>query len=355
MPSQHRSRPANSRYVDNILTQARLTIEVSRAELDEARTRRSAIGSALQREFPGSRVYVNGSLAHGDANCPLTDFDLGVVIANPDGEFGPGATGPTALQERAADAIRRELKATYGDLRVEVTGRKRSILVRFRDPIVPGQPDFTGDVIIALDNPGAEGLFIPRFHMWDRSHPEKHTELVLLANAVSASTFARTVRLVKHWNCQHGKPLCSWHIKALALDVITAPMSPSEALLAWFEHAAKELANGDTPDPAGVAAKPIITRVDRQVASQACATAADQLRDAAAYASEGYEALAQDKLAKWMNDPDVIAPPAKSDVISEGADRLRPASGPSAATLITGVGVGVGAAAARPNVRSWRP
>ena len=37
---------------------------------------------------------------------------------------------------------------------VEVEGRKRSILVRFRNPVAPGQPDFTADVIVAIDKAG---------------------------------------------------------------------------------------------------------------------------------------------------------------------------------------------------------
>src|SRR5688572_13695389 len=92
--------------LENILNAARIRIQVSDEELAEARKRRAAIASVLRAEFPGSRTYVNGSIAHGDALTPLTDVDLGVVVPDPDNQYGPGLKGPKDLKARAADAIR---------------------------------------------------------------------------------------------------------------------------------------------------------------------------------------------------------------------------------------------------------
>lgn len=173
--------------LEDQLDEARRRIEVTDQELDEARKRRNAIAAALKKAFPGSRIYVNGSIAHGDALTPLTDVDLGVVVLGAEETHGPGLKGPSDLKDRAVEAIRRELKEEYPGLIVIVEGQKRAILVRFRDPVTPGQPDFTADVIVAVDNTEAEGLFIPRFDGWDRSHPEKHTELVRQANEARRS------------------------------------------------------------------------------------------------------------------------------------------------------------------------
>ncbi|WP_418605907.1 hypothetical protein [Georgenia sp. SUBG003] len=93
---------------------------------------------------------------------PLVDVDLGVVVPDPDGEYGPGNGGPLALKERAANAVRRELKEEFGDLRVEVKGRKRSVLIRFNEPMRQGWDDFTADIIVALDHPSGSGLYIPK-------------------------------------------------------------------------------------------------------------------------------------------------------------------------------------------------
>lgn len=76
--------------LEQILTDARKRIQVLDKELDEAKRRRDLIIEALRAEFPGSRFYVNGSVAHGDALTPLTDVDLGVVVAEAVETHGPG-------------------------------------------------------------------------------------------------------------------------------------------------------------------------------------------------------------------------------------------------------------------------
>ena len=352
--------PAASRRptLEQTLDLARRIIEVAPAELTEARSRRDAIDAALRAAFPGCRTYVNGSVAHGDALTPLADVDLGVVIPNPDGIYGPGKRGPRELKARAAEAIRTALKPTYGDLAVEVEGRKRSILIRFRDPVAPGRPDFTADVIVAIDNPARAGLYIPRWDSWDRSHPEKHTDMVLTAIDATEVAYARIVRLLKHWSRQHDKPLCSWHIKALALGCITEPTTLLAGLLSWFRYAAEQLAGGDTPDPAGVAEKPIKTNRPPTEVVRRLRDAADRLERAIALERDGYDILAHDELAKLFNDPTMLPRPDQGLVTAQEAARLsaekakhtRRADTPS---LITGVGAG--ATQARPNVRSWAP
>ncbi|RZS68419.1 hypothetical protein EV187_0848 [Agromyces ramosus] len=307
--------------LEDALEAARHRIEVSQAELDEARYRRDEIAAALKKEFPGSTTYSNGSVAHGDALNPLNDVDLGVVVPNADGIYGPGRRGPSELKARAAAAIRRELSPMYEDLRVEVDGHKRSILVRFRQPVTAGQPDFTADVIVAIDNPDAAGLFIPRWDAWDRSDPIEHTRLVREANAASSSRFARVVRLVKHWSRHHERPLCSWNIKALALSSVRLPGSILSGLRGWYAGAIHDLERGLTPDPAGVAEKPIRLGDDwtsRDVIAE-LRTALDLLDKALELERRGYPAMALEKLAQLFEDPDMFPFPPADEVKREGA------------------------------------
>lgn len=342
--------------LEQIVNDARRRIEVSHAELDEARKRRAAIGAALRNEFRGSRTYVNGSIAHGDALTPLTDVDLGVVVPDPDYEYGPGKRGPKNLKQRAADAIRAGLKEEYGDLAVEVKGRKRSILVRFRNPVAPGQPDFTADVIVAIDNPDGAGLYIPRFDSWDRSHPEKHTDLVSTANTITDACFARIVRLLKHWNRSNIKPLCSWNIKALALNCVDAPTSLIPGLRAWFNYAINQLSLGETPDPAGVAAKPIELNGTRTEVVRRLTRALEKLDRAIGYEKAGYVILAHNELAKFFNDPEMLPAPEPNAVMEEEARRITAQRAKDtklfgAPALLTGSGASAGHE--RGNVRSW--
>jgi hypothetical protein len=349
-------RSAAKPSLEQILDRARRAIEVAKAELDEARARRDAIAAALRAEFAGARTYSNGSIAHGDALTPLTDVDLGVVVPDPHHRYGPGRRGPSDLKHRAAEAIRTALKPTYGDLAVEVEGRKRSILVRFRDPVAPGRPDFTADVIVAIDNPTGPGLYIPRWEFWDRSHPEQHTELVLAAIAATHVAYARIVRLLKHWSRRHDKPMCSWHIKALALACITEPTTLLDGLLCWFRYAADQLAQRDTPDPAGVAEKPIKTNKPRPEVVRRLRDAAERLERAVQLERVGYSILALDELAKLFNDPEMLPRPDQAAVTAEegariAAEKAKDTNRLGVPSLLTGVGAG--ARHERPNVRSW--
>ncbi len=307
--------PAQIIAVESALNAARLRIQVTPDELTEARQRRDDLRACLSHEFDG-RTYVNGSIAHGDALNPLSDVDLGVIVPNPEREYGPGGLGPRALQDRAADAIRRGLKAKYPNLRVENNdNRRRSVLVRFGDPVTAGSQDFTADVIVAIDNWTAAGLYIPSYLEWDRSHPEEHTRLVDKANLATESTFARGTRLMKHWNRKHEKPICSWNIKALALEVIDKPASMTDFISTFLGHAIAELQVRETPDPAGVA-RPIKIS-DGWTRAQVVAELGDAkgiFDKALEYERDGYPILAIDELAKFFKDEEMMPAPNQDDV-----------------------------------------
>ena len=357
MTGSYPNAPAVS--LEQLLEDARSRIQVTIEELEEARRRRDAIAAAARGEFQSSRVYVNGSVAHGDALTPLTDVDVGVVVLGADAEgYGPGKRGPRDLKERAADAIRRDLKDEYGDLAVELDGRKRSLLVRFRDPVTAGQPDFTADVIVAIDNPAGAGLFIPRYESWDRSHPEEHTRLVLQAIDETDVAYARVVRLGKHWNHRHDKKLCSWNIKALALDCLTSPSGLVSGLMTLFQYAADQLSIQETPDPAGVAPHPIRLNKPRTEVVRALRDAAERLQRAIDREAAGYPALAHDELAKLFNDEEMLPRPDQNRVRVEEARRIAAETAKDtkkfgAPALLTGVGEG--STQQRVDVRSWAP
>lgn len=335
--------------IEQVVNTARVKIQVTEEELAEARKRRSAIANVLRKEFPGSRVYYNGSVAHGDALTPLTDVDLGIVISDPDGEYAPGKKGPTALQERAAAAIRRELADTYEDLRIEFRGRKRSILIRFRDPIRPGLPDFTADVIVAVDNVSDEGLFIPRFTGWDRSAPEAHTRMIADANKRTQAVFARMIRLLKHWNRMNGDTLCTWNIKALALDAGITGGSLITAMRTWFDYAITSLQQGETEDPAGVSDKPIKLKATRTEVLGRLRDASARLEKSVELDQAGFPVLACKELADMFNDPNMLPVPPRADLLREGARfHAKPSTTFGAPALITSTP----AQAATP-VRSW--
>ncbi|MEX2459011.1 MAG: nucleotidyltransferase domain-containing protein [Actinomycetota bacterium] len=329
--------------IEDWLRKAREAIEVTDDELKEARRRRELIAEELRVEFPGARVYFNGSLAHGDALDPLSDFDLGVVIPDPAQQFGPGKASADELKTRASGAIRRALIAEYPKLRVEVEGRKRSLLVRFSHPVTPRATDFTGDVICAVDHP-VRGLWIPKDSTWDRSDPETHTRLVLEANKKTSAGFAKTVRLLKYWNGAHDGVFCSWHLKVLALPTVSS--GPQiDSLRSFFAGAIRQVTAGPTPDPAFVGPS-ILPQVDAEEAVKRLREALDLVEAAIKAEAEGRPLGAQAELSNLL--PEIVPAPDSSSLRDEERDaaKARLASRGS-------VSVGSGTEISLPRNRGW--
>ncbi|KAA0930585.1 nucleotidyltransferase [Streptomyces apricus] len=303
----------------------------------------------MRRAFPGSTTYFNGSVAHGDANTPLTDVDLGAVLTKKDAEpYGPGKKSALPLMEIARDAIHKDLDGEFPNLTIEVAGRRRAVLVRFGDPVTAEQSDFTADVMTALPHPSGRGLYIPNTKIaaqWDRADPITHTQMVLQAIEDTEIVFARTVRLLKHWNGTHSKPMCSWNIKALCLDCLDEPMPLINALQTFFAYAADEIDKGPTPDPAKVAG-PIPLNMPRSEVHKRLCTARKYINLAIEHEKAGRPLSAQYALHQVLPElvPDVNA-------TEEEAHRLV-TTVRSGGTSLTGLGLATKLPASTPT-RAW--
>ncbi|MFI5700889.1 hypothetical protein ACIA78_12670 [Streptomyces xanthochromogenes] len=322
-----------------LLDEGRRKIQVTDEELAEAKRRRRLLAGAVRRAFSGSTTYFNGSVAHGDANTPLTDVDLGVVLTKKGAEpYGPDKKSARPLMEIARDAIREDLEDEFPKLTIEVEGRRRAVLVRFGDPVTPGQDDFTADVMTAIPHPSGRGLYIPNTKIadqWDRADPITHTRMVLQAIEDTKVAFARTVRLLKHWNGTHSKPMCSWNIKALCLGCLDEPMPLIHALQIFFTYAADEIDKGPTPDPADVAG-PIPLNMPRTEVHKRLCTARKYVALAIEHEKAGRPLSAQHALHQVL--PELVP---DADGTQEEADRLA-RTVRSGGTAATGLGLSAG-------------
>ncbi|MDQ0831434.1 hypothetical protein QF032_003278 [Streptomyces achromogenes] len=322
-----------------LLDEGRRKIQVTDEELAEAKRRRRLLAGSVRRAFSGSTTYFNGSVAHGDANTPLTDVDLGVVLTKKSAEpYGPGKKSARPLMEIARDAIREDLEDEFPKLTIEVEGRRRAVLVRFGDPVTPGQDDFTADVMTAIPHPSGRGLYIPNTKIadqWDRADPIRHTRMVLQAIEDTRVVFARTVRLLKHWNGTHSKPMCSWNIKALCLGCLDEPMPLINALQIFFTYAADEIDKGPTPDPAHVAG-PIPLNMPRTEVHKRLCIARKYVALAIEHEKAGRPLSAQHALHQVL--PELVP---DADGTQEEADRLT-RTVRSGGTAATGLGLSTG-------------
>lgn len=289
-----------ARVLDPLLTEGHRKITITPPEYLEARRRREMLAFALIKEFHG-QVYSTGSLVHGDAMTPLSDFDVGIVVSDRGSGYGPEGRGPSSLCERACNAIRESLHRHFPSSAVTVDGQKRAILVDFDVANMHGS--FSADVIVAVPNLNGPGVLIPDLFRdgWDQSHPMAHAEMVHGAVRRIGAPFIQVVRLVKYWNRRHGMPLCSWNIKALALGCLVPWVSLTEALHIFFHTAAQALSRELTPDPAGVA-PPIRLELARDEVILRLSAAVGILDRAIKYASVGAPMEAADELSLLFPD-----------------------------------------------------
>lgn len=246
-----------------LLGQVRKDIQIPDEVIAEARRRRDVVMAAAGSFAAANRTFGSGSLAHRTAIAGVggqethVDADGAVVIdrrrrpeLGPDGD-GEGSRG---IAEEVRDFIGSEIRDTYPDATMHVAGRKRSILVRFHQPLATGE-DPTADLIVALDRRHKPGLWIPQLRKddWDASHPEMHTELITSGGASLWRTRRYVVRLGKAWNnLQSRSLLCSFNIEVLAYEAVAPGMGLADALAATLRRVATTLPRGLTEDPAGV-------------------------------------------------------------------------------------------------------
>jgi len=60
---------------------------------------------------------------------------------------------------------------------------------------------------------------------WIKSTPELHSQLINNAAVERGSNFRRIIKMIKHWNHNHGDVLSSYHIEVLALNYLTGSLN----------------------------------------------------------------------------------------------------------------------------------
>lgn len=243
-------------YVEDVLDDVRSKIAADDDVLREARNRRNRV-TREARKFRGAlRSFNSGSVAHGTVNDPVKDADAGVVLdrrtypeLGPDGD----GEGPDDIVADMAEFVYDGIREDYQRVTYEIT--KRAILFDFHDPM--GNQDPSVDLIVALIRKDEPGLWIPNTEKgrWDPSDPEAHTTLLNSLPKSLRVLRARVIRLVKAALHQDDPPvLISFNVEALALNLVEEGLSLGETLREFFRGAAESIAEGNTPDPAGVSA-----------------------------------------------------------------------------------------------------
>ena len=230
-------------------------INVPAEDMEAARERRRELQRTLERNvgahIPGTDSFGAGALAQATQIKPLNDVD--VVVRTPHA-LNSWIDNPLQAMLDVKSWIENDIKGVY-----ELS--THAIKITFPDE------EFTADVVVGVKHK-EKGIHLPHCpkdepHRWIRSDPAGHRDLVLGRNTAfkafpGQSIFSKQIRILKWWNREQQlrddlerKPLASFHVTALALEILTTPLSFEEWTPTFFERAAT-LVLTPLKDPSGV-------------------------------------------------------------------------------------------------------
>jgi hypothetical protein len=255
------------------------TIGVDDQEIKDARVRRDELQSKLQKaageHTTGAETFGSGALAAGLQIAPLNDVDVVGTVPS----FLPGWwEDPMQAMRDVRSWLKPFIVATF-------SFSTHAIKLSYPDE------DFTADTVIGVRI--GNGIVIPHCptdgepHFWLPAHPKRHAELVRERRVENhTAIFAQQVRILKylnrHWQMStddNRKPLCSFHVTALALAIFRKGEEvPHDEGTPRFLEQAAQMVWSPLPDPAGVG--PALEARNPAEASALLSTAAGKTRRA---------------------------------------------------------------------------
>lgn len=256
-------------------------IAVSPKDMKDARDKRDEIGAKVVSVVrphlgAGVRFIPVGALAQGTQVGPGAIHDVDGVVEVPT-VLAHWQANPSAAMQDVRGWLQQVLAGQY-------KLSTHAIKITFPDE------KFTADVVVGVAQ--ARGLKIPHCpkdepHQWIATDPETHRKQVLARNqhfGPGPAIFTRQIRILKWLNqvmqMQSGldrKPLSSFHVTALALEILATKDNHANWTPLFLERASA-LVLQPLPDPAGVGA-PLVAKNPAQ-ASQLLAEAARKTRAA---------------------------------------------------------------------------
>jgi hypothetical protein len=312
-------------------------INVPLEDMEAARQRRRELQKSLETKvgakIPGTDSFGAGALAQATQIKPLNDIDVVVRAPHMPDDW---VTNPQKAMNDVKSWIENDIPGRY-------TLSTHAIKIYFPDE------EFTADVVVGVKRNGG-GIYLPecpadKSHRWIESDPAGHRDLVLSRNTAfpGKSVFSKQIRILKWWNReqqlrddQERKPLASFHVTALALEILTTAMPFEEWTPLFFEKAAS-LVFTPLKDPTGIG---------EPIEAKDPAYAAERLIDAAAKTRRALsvsDAEAEDLLTDVFGNPD-----ERGAIIGKGPVWVTP-GGALTGALSGGIAVG---GRAVPTVRS---
>jgi hypothetical protein len=235
-------------YAD-LLSKLNLPLDEMEAARDRRRELQRTLEERVGARIPGTDSFGVGALAQATQIKPLNDVDIVVRVPKP---LDAWVNNPRQAMLDVKSWIEGDIKGVYA-----ITSH--AIKITFPDE------EFTADIVVGWRQ--MKGILLPHCpkdepHRWIASDPAGHRSLVLGRNTTftdsGKSIFSKQIRILKCWNReqqlrddQERKPLSSFHVTALALEILKVPLSFEQWTPVFFE-AASRLVLSPLKDPSGI-------------------------------------------------------------------------------------------------------
>ena len=179
--------------------------------------RQAKVRAAVEGRLAVSASFLTGSYRRHTLITPLREADVDIVVVLDRGYRRRGARAVLELVKSA-------LRETYPSSRISRNGQ--AVTIRFAD--------FTVDVVPAFatcwwEDDGWD-ICNSGDDTWIRTNPGKHIELSSKINQRTDGLLVPTVKILKAWNRNAGRPLRSFHLEVLAWKIL----DPGWFLAGWW-------------------------------------------------------------------------------------------------------------------------
>jgi len=226
-------------------------LELTDREQEDASRRQKEIRAYMDEQFHVEDDFLTGSYRRWTKTKPLEDVDIFCVLGNDERHYRDDH--PSLL----LDAVEKKLVEKYG--RDRVSKQRRSVAIEFgvklKEDEDSGGKVMSFDVVPAFTKNGH--YEIPDTvvsKLWTETDPRVHYDKAVEAQNRYDSAWKATVRMVKKWNANAGKPVKpSFLIEVMALELLYPPFGGDYRYeVKSFLATMAEHLDRTWPDPAGL-------------------------------------------------------------------------------------------------------
>ncbi len=181
-------------------------LEITDLQASTVSTRQTNVRAAMDAGMTVLDSFLVGSYQRNTMIGPLSSADVDIFVVLDPKYYE--ANGQAALLDKVKYALRKSYKTP------DVSRNGQAVTIAFSD--------FHVDVVPAFNRKGG-GYLIPNtiVKQWISTDPKKHIEKWASENKTHDGDLVPLIKMLKGWNRENGALLTSFHLEALAVQILT--------------------------------------------------------------------------------------------------------------------------------------